>query len=183
MLAGWKAIADKAERIYRSLPENARDAFFELVLFPTKACYQVNELYITAGKNRLYAGQGRASANDLAAQAKALFQADADLSDYYNHTLAHGKWDHMMDQTHIGYTNWQEPPVNAMPGVKEIEVPEAAEMGVAIEGSASAWPGAQGGRSCRNSTHSIGRAATSTCSTVDARRSSFRPRPARRGSC
>jgi hypothetical protein len=144
VLAGWKAIADKAERIYRSLPEYAKDAFFELVLFPTKACYQVNDLYITAGKNRLYAGQGRASTNDLAAQTRALFQADASLSDSYNHTLAHGKWDHMMDQTHIGYTNWQEPPVNAMPSVQEIKVPEAAEMGVAIEGSASAWPGAQG---------------------------------------
>ena len=143
VLAGWKAIVDKAERIYRSLPETAKDAFFELVLFPTKACYQVNELYITAGKNRLYAGQGRASANDLAAQTRTLFQADADLSDSYNHTLAHGKWDHMMDQTHIGYTYWQEPPVNAMPSVKEIELPEAAEMGVAIDGSASAWPGAQ----------------------------------------
>ena len=144
VLADWRAIAEKAERIYRTLPENEKDAFFELVLFPTKACYQVNELYITAGKNRWYAAQGRASANDLAARAKALFQADADLSDSYNHTLAHGKWDHMMDQTHIGYTYWQEPPVNAMPSVKEIEVPEAAEMGVAIEGSASAWPGAQG---------------------------------------
>ncbi len=55
---------------------------------PTKACEQVNELYITAAKNRLYAGQGRASANDYAAQARALFQADADLSAYYNHTLA-----------------------------------------------------------------------------------------------
>jgi hypothetical protein len=143
VLAGWKAIADKAERIYRGLPENTKDAFFELVLFPTKASFQVSELYITAGKNRWYAGQGRASANDLAARAKGLFQADADLSDSYNHTLAHGKWDHMMDQTHIGYTYWQEPPTNTMPSVTEIEVPEAAEMGVAIEGSAAAWPGAR----------------------------------------
>ncbi|MGA2268614.1 MAG: glycosyl hydrolase 115 family protein [Bryobacteraceae bacterium] len=144
VLADWKAITDKAERIYGGLPESAKDAFFELVLFPTKACYQVNDLYITAGKNRLYAGQGRASTNDLAARTKALFKADADLSDSYNHTLAHGKWDHMMDQTHIGYTYWQEPPTNTMPSVKEIEVPEAAAMGVAIEGSASAWPGPQG---------------------------------------
>ena len=51
----------------------------------------------------LYAAQGRASANDYAAQARA-FQADADWSATYNHTLAGGKWDHMMDQTHIGYT-------------------------------------------------------------------------------
>jgi hypothetical protein len=89
----------------------------------------------------LYASQGRASTNDLAAQARALFQADADLSNYYNHTLAHGKWDHMMDQTHIGYTYWNQPPTNALPVVKEIEVPAAAALGVAVEGSTSAQPG------------------------------------------
>ena len=38
-----------------------------------------------------------------------------------------------MDQTHIGYTYWQEPPKNTMPAVKEIELPEKAEMGVDTE--------------------------------------------------
>jgi len=39
-----------------------------------------------------------------------------------------------MDQTHIGYTYWQEPPRNVMPRVDVIQVPVAAEMGVAYEG-------------------------------------------------
>jgi hypothetical protein len=47
----------------------------------------------------------------------------------------------MMDQTHIGYTYWQQPPKNSMPKVKEIQIPEPAEMGIAIEGSRLAWPG------------------------------------------
>ena len=47
--------------------------FFELVLYPAKASAQVAELYITVGRNRLYASQGRASTNDLAAQARTLF--------------------------------------------------------------------------------------------------------------
>ncbi len=140
VLAEWKAITAEAEEIYKKLPADERDAFFELVLYPTKACEQVNDLYITTAKNRLYAAQGRASANDYAAQARALFKDDADLSYYYNHTLAGGKWDHMMDQTHIGYTSWQQPPENRMPKVEEIENPTNAEMGVAIEGSTNAWP-------------------------------------------
>jgi len=144
ILADWHAIAGKAEQIYSSLPENAKDAFFELVLYPTKACAQVNELYIAAAKNRLYASQRRASANDLAARVRELFQADADLSAAYNHTLAHGKWDHMMDQTHIGYTGWQEPTTNVMPQVATTAPGDAAQMAVAIEGSAAAWPGAPG---------------------------------------
>jgi glycosyl hydrolase family 115 (putative glucuronidase)/glycosyl hydrolase family 115 len=142
--AEWKLVTDEAERIYRALPENQRDAFFQLVLYPAKASAQVAELYITVGRNRLYASQGRASTNDLAAQARALFQADADLSNEYNHTLANGKWDHMMDQTHIGYTSWRNPPTNVMPGVKEIEIPVPAALGVAVEGSAAAWPGPSG---------------------------------------
>jgi len=127
----FDSIVAQAERISQELPESARDAFFELVLHPAKAAAQVTELYVAVAKNRMYAEQGRASTNDWAARARALFQADADLSAYYNHTLAHGKWDHMMDQTHIGYTYWQEPPKNSMPAVKEIELPEAAGMGVA----------------------------------------------------
>jgi len=144
VLADFQAAVAKAEEIYGKLPENQRDAFFELVLYPTKASAIVTELYITAGKNQLYASQGRASTNEVAAQARALFQADADLSAAYNHTLAHGKWNHMMDQTHIGYTYWQQPPVNAMPKVAEIAIPAAAQLGVAVEGSALAWPGSAG---------------------------------------
>jgi hypothetical protein len=138
----FKKIADQAEAIYSTLPENARDAFFELVLYPAKASAIVTRLYVTAGKNRLYAAQGRASANDLAAEARALFKADAELADSYNHVLAHGKWVHMMDQTHIGYTFWNEPKTNVLPQVTEVEMPAAAGMGVAVEGAASAWPGA-----------------------------------------
>jgi hypothetical protein len=144
VLDEFKAITAETEKIASQLPENQRDAFFELVQQPAKASQIVTELYITVGKNHLYAVQGRASTNDLATQARALFQADADLAGEYNHTLAHGKWDHMMDQTHIGYTSWRDPPVNVMPAVTEIQIPDAAAMGVAVEGSASAWPGAAG---------------------------------------
>jgi hypothetical protein len=144
VLDEFKSITAEAEKISSQLAENQRDAFFELVLHPTKASALVTELYITVGRNHLYAAQGRASTNDLAAQARALFQADADLSNQYNHTKAHGKWDHMMDQSHIGYTSWRDPPANVMPAVTELQIPDAAAMGVAVEGSASAWPGAAG---------------------------------------
>jgi hypothetical protein len=132
--AEWKSLTERAEQVYQQLPEDKRDAFFELVLYPTKASAIVNELYITAGKNHLYAAQGRVSANDLAAEARALFAQDAALSDEYNHGLAHGKWDHMMDQTHIGYTFWNEPPLNAMPAVSEVQPVSGPSMAVAVEG-------------------------------------------------
>jgi hypothetical protein len=137
----WKSITEKAEQLYQEMPIEARDAFYELVLFPTKACGVVNDLYITTGRNHLYASQGRASANDLAAQVRALFQTDAELTDCYNHKLANGKWDHMMDQTHIGYTYWQQPPANSMPKVMELEIPDHPGLGVTVEGSTAAFAG------------------------------------------
>ena len=136
----FKEITDKAERLYAGLPDNAKDAFFQLVLYPTKASAIVTELHITAGRNNLYAGQRRASTNDLAQKARALFAADAELSQQY-HQTAKGKWNHMMDQTHIGYTSWNQPNQNIMPEVKDVNVPAEANMAVAIEGSKSAWPG------------------------------------------
>lgn len=138
VLADWKQIAGKAESIYAKLPPEARDAFFQLVLYPTKASAIVNELYITVGRNRLHAAQGRASTNELAAKARALFQADADLAKQYNQ-LGGGRWNHMMDQTHIGYTTWSDPKTNIMPETREIQVPVNAALGVVVEGSTNAY--------------------------------------------
>jgi hypothetical protein len=64
--------------------------------------------------------------------------------DHYNRVFADGKWNHFMDQVHIGYTSWQDPRQNVMPRVRRIDVPQEAALGVAVEGSASAWPGAAG---------------------------------------
>ena len=41
-------------------------------------------------------------------------------SNYYNTIMSNGKWNHMMDQTHIGYTYWQQPEKNAMPEIQYI---------------------------------------------------------------
>jgi hypothetical protein len=132
----WKSLLAKAEALQKEIPVDRQDAFFELVLHPIKASAIVNQMYIAAARNHLYATQGRASANDFAAETRALFKADATLSDEYNHKLAHGKWNHMMDQTHIGYTYWQQPPINVMPAVSEVQPDAEAVMGISAEGIA-----------------------------------------------
>ncbi len=142
VIAEWEAIAHKAEMIYTNLPPDARDAFFQLVLYPAKACYVVNDLYVTVAKNRLYAEQRRATANDYAHMARKLFEKDAELTKLY-HSIAGGKWNHMMSQTRIGYTSWQQPDSNVMPAVVQIDVPWPAKLGVAIEGAATVWPDAK----------------------------------------
>ena len=39
----------------------------------------------------------------------------------------------MMDQTHIGYTRWQEPPKNIMPALAHVDPVDGAVPGVALE--------------------------------------------------
>ncbi len=143
VVADYTGLEQRARRLFNTLPTEYRDAFYQLVLHPIEACANLNRLYVTVGKNHLYARQGRASTNALA-KARELFQRDAEITHYYNKVLADGKWNHMMDQTHIGYTSWQQPETNIMPEVKEIPLREAADMGVAIEGSESWWPGGEG---------------------------------------
>jgi hypothetical protein len=62
----------------------------------------------------------------------------------YHEDISGGKWNHMMSQTHLGYTYWNQPPRNVMPLVTEMQVPKAADMGVAVEGSEQVWPGPGG---------------------------------------
>ena len=135
----YNQLVEKAGEIYEKLPEKYKDAYFQLVLFPVKSSANLNKLYVATAKNRLYAEQGRAVANSYAEKVKELYKKDSELTEQY-HNIADGKWNHMMSQTHIGYTYWQQPEEQTMPEVKTIEVSENPEMGIAIEGSKQSWP-------------------------------------------
>jgi hypothetical protein len=136
----WRELARKVDKLASELPPDERASYFELVQHPVDACANLTELYIAAGRNALFAREGRVSANDYAAQARALFARDAELSDEYNLKLLDGKWNHMMDQTHIGYTFWNEPPLNTMPAVTEVQPAGSSSIGISVEGSAGFRP-------------------------------------------
>ncbi len=142
VVADYNKLAHKAQYLYSRLPAKYRDAFYQLVLYPVLACANLNELYVTVAKNRLYAAQGRAAANQLAQRAKVLFGRDSLLSRQYNTEMADGKWNHFMDQTHIGYTSWQEPRQNIMPAVDTLNLAAntGSSWGLAVEGSSAWWP-------------------------------------------
>ncbi|MFA9192637.1 glycosyl hydrolase 115 family protein [Flavobacterium sp. FZUC8N2.13] len=142
VVSDYNKLAQKAQEINAQLKPEYKDAFYQLILYPVLASANLNELYVTAAKNNLYASQGRAATNEYAEKAKVLFDKDAEFSTYYHTKMANGKWNHMMSQTHIGYTNWQDPKNNIIPVTKTIEAPTKAELGVAIEGSTKWWPDA-----------------------------------------
>jgi hypothetical protein len=142
VVADFQAITVKAEEIFKDLPPQTKDTYYQTVLFPVKASSQLNEMYLAANQNAVYARQGRASANDKAAECRALFQSETNLMGYYNHVFANGKWNHFMDQQFIGYTSWQPPRANTLNAVRlsQVMLPDAAEMGLDAEGSTNALP-------------------------------------------
>ncbi len=143
VVTDFRILAEKAEKINNLLPVEMHDAFYHLVLFPVKASSIVNELYFTAGKNALYAKQRRVATNEMAEKTEMLFRADTSLMGYYNRKYAGGKWNHFMDQTHLGYKNWADPRVNSLDALHLYRIPvrDTADMGIALEGSENVWPG------------------------------------------
>ncbi|MVN22527.1 glycosyl hydrolase 115 family protein [Mucilaginibacter arboris] len=127
VVADYNKLKDQAEQLDKKIPAAYKDAYYELVLHPVLACANLNEMYLEAAKNKYYATIHNATAANAAAdKVKALFDKDQQISNYYNDTLANGKWSHMMDQTHIGYTYWQEPRINKMPSVTRLN-PDSAK--------------------------------------------------------
>ncbi|MDQ3843392.1 MAG: glycosyl hydrolase 115 family protein [Bacteroidota bacterium] len=132
----WKDLETQAEKINQLLPAEYRDAFFQLVLHPVKAFANLHELYVSVARNRLYAAKNLPEANAYAQKAKQFYINDSLLTQQYHH-IAGGKWNHMMDQTHIGYTYWQQPPVNKMPEVKYVSMETAVDSGFVFNTSAA----------------------------------------------
>jgi hypothetical protein len=110
---------EKAMHLEYDLPEEYRDAYFQLVLHPVWACSNLQQLYAKVAFNRLAASQRQPITNRLADEAKELYKLDSFITLRY-HQIRNGKWNHMMSQAHIGYTNWQQPPQQTMPVVTYI---------------------------------------------------------------
>ncbi|MEO5932033.1 MAG: glycosyl hydrolase 115 family protein, partial [Duganella sp.] len=138
--AAWDGLKQRASALQAKLPAERQDAYYQLVLHPILALSNFIDLHIAAGRNHLYAEQGRFAANAEAGRVRTLFRRDQELSDFYNNRLAGGKWKHMMDQTHIGYKDWRSPNVNLMPATTAVKADAPGTIGIAVDGSAQAWP-------------------------------------------
>lgn len=80
---------------------------YELLYFPAVASANVNRMQIYAGKNALYARQGRMDANRYGQLVEDCIARDAVLQDRY-HRVADGKWDNIMRSEHVGFIYWND---------------------------------------------------------------------------
>jgi hypothetical protein len=105
----YLALEARVLRQFLRLPAASRDAYRELLMHPVQAMANLYDLYYAVAMNRKLVADRDLRANAWADKAEACFKRDAELSRAYNHDIAGGKWNHLMDQTHIGYTSWDEP--------------------------------------------------------------------------
>lgn len=115
----YKALEAEALRQYMTLAEEAKNAYFQLILYPVQSMANLYEMYYAQALNQYLYDRGDEEANEWADRTKACFERDSILTDEY-HKLNNGKWNHLMDQTHIGYKIWQQPDKNIMPGVNYV---------------------------------------------------------------
>ena len=98
----WQSLVVRCEALKEQIPAEAQDAFYQLVYYPAVASAGVAMMYNAAT-------MGDSITIDH------LMAKDARLTEYYNKVMAGGKWDGMMRDNHIGYTQWSIPDKNRHP--------------------------------------------------------------------
>ncbi|HEX7316358.1 MAG TPA: glycosyl hydrolase 115 family protein [Pyrinomonadaceae bacterium] len=137
-LDAYDSLMVRASNLYPKIPPPLRPAYYQLVLYPVRCASFANRRVLAAEKAALYAAQGRAS---TAWWVKHATNADwlADSETYnYNERVSGGKWHHIMSRE-MGPGQWKSMRSTAPeipPEVLNMKVPEAAGLGVAIEGRA-----------------------------------------------
>ncbi len=128
----YNSLLQEAEAINNTLPATYKDAYFQLVLHPVKACANLNELYYYVALNKEAYSKKWAEANLYADKVKQLYSNDSLITEQY-HRLNNGKWNHMMSQTHIGYTYWQQPVRQKIPELRYVSADSVLQKTAAGE--------------------------------------------------
>lgn len=98
----------EALRLLPLLKPDYEDCYRQLVLFPIQAMANLYQMYEAVAMNRYFGQQNDPQANLWAEKACRAFVRDSLLCDAFNHQIAGGKWDGMMNQKHIGYSSWND---------------------------------------------------------------------------
>jgi len=129
----YKNLALDAYRVYNDIPEQYKDAYFQLVLYPIDACSNLYEMYFAQANNKKLASEKNILANAFADQVKINFARDSILQNKYNNEISDGKWTHIMDQMRIGYKAWHDSPKNILPEVSYVSEKDKIVSNVFVE--------------------------------------------------
>jgi hypothetical protein len=128
VVSDYSTLSQQAEKQMSMMPLAYRDVYDELVLFPVMASANLYNMYYALAMNRHLAAQNDPQANFWASRVRNCYQQDSVLCAHYNHDIAGGKWNHMMDQVHIGYTFWNDPRRNSCPATQTVNIESSSNI-------------------------------------------------------
>jgi hypothetical protein len=127
-LAEYERIRLEADAVYAELPPEAKDAFYELVLYPVRCADLMNQKFLYTDRSYLHKFQGRASTIACAEKAGEAFALIHHETARYNQQIARGKWRGVISYVPRGLT------VFNMVETGHWDVRGMRKVGVAVEG-------------------------------------------------
>lgn len=93
----YQKLSEGAQQVGNRIPENRKDAYFQLIEYPMVGSAALNHKLLYAQKARLAAKVLSAEANEYAQASRDAYNKIVQLTDKYNNEIAQGKWNRMMD--------------------------------------------------------------------------------------
>ncbi|MBR4590067.1 MAG: glycosyl hydrolase 115 family protein [Bacteroidaceae bacterium] len=123
------ALETMALRLYNEMDSSKHDAYQQIILFPVQALANLYDMYYSLAMNRKLAKENDIRANEWADRVDRCYERDSILCWNYNHKMSGGKWNHMMDEVHIGYTSWHCPQFQIKPTTLRVSSENAKQGG------------------------------------------------------
>jgi hypothetical protein len=98
-IQAYKKLMSKADEINKNIPDDRKDAYFELVTYPVNGAAYMNQKFLYAQKSRLFAKFDLPVANDYASLSRKAYDSIKILTEKYNQGIANGKWKYIMSMT------------------------------------------------------------------------------------
>ncbi len=118
----YEEIFDAVNRVWKKLPLEEQDAFFQMIAMKVHAGYFTNLMYYYADRSVLCMKQGKyVAAGEYTNRCKSLDRARRSMLYYYNHVMANGKWNGILTPEDF------PPPRTAMHPACMMPVSEAQE--------------------------------------------------------
>lgn len=115
----YQSLLSEALEIEKSIPEDLKSTYFQIVIFPVESCANLYKMYFNAALNNFYTSNGMwKEALSTADSVEYCFNRDKEIIARL-HSINNGKWKNMGNQTHIGYKIWDNPKENIMPPVSK----------------------------------------------------------------
>lgn len=113
-LADWQQVADQASELEKDIPEPLKAAYFELVHYPIRGAWLLNEYQLRARLSMAEGARGEvAPALEDARKTAEMFAGLNEWTRYYNEGLLDGKWNYFFNWRpyHWYYSDRMDAPV------------------------------------------------------------------------